>query len=174
MPLRWWAPPEQLARECRGRGPGVGSLGELALVRGAGDPAPLSAFSAAAAPCPAWLSPSRVGVGGAVGGWSCSDKNHNTENQYHLPIGRIFSRAPPLFPRLLPRPGPPSQKQPQKGWSHQIHMGGPRSPPTKSSLKNSGNSKLWILTPPGRGPEPPKIEPRGPESGSPGRGKAWL
>ena len=63
MPLRWWAPPEQLERECRGGGPGVGSLGELALATGAGDPGTLSTFCAAAAPRPvelfAWLGRGR-------------------------------------------------------------------------------------------------------------------
>jgi hypothetical protein len=53
----------QLAIECRGGGPGVGSLGELPLATGAGDPGTLSTFCAAAAPRPfelfAWLGRGR-------------------------------------------------------------------------------------------------------------------
>ena len=61
--VSWWAPPEQLASECRCGGPGVGSLGELALATG-----PLSAPPQP--PARSSLSLGWVRVGGAVGGWS--------------------------------------------------------------------------------------------------------
>ncbi len=57
-------------------------MGELALVTGAGDTAPLSAFSAAAALRPIWLSQGQVGVGGDVGEGSRSTKSKKQKGKF--------------------------------------------------------------------------------------------